>query len=574
PRKQAEDQVRLSRDTLLAEFQVLAGIIRSEAFSGSDTEQTIRSLLEADARQQLVERVSLWLFVQEGTAIRCFDLYELPQDRHTSGMGIEKQDYPAYFEALLSEEAIVADDAHSHSATRDFSASYLTPLGISSMLDVPIHIHGKLAGVLCHERVGSPIVWSPEQRLFAISIANLVSLALEQGERNRVEEERNKLQDQLLQVQKMDAIGRLAGGVAHDFNNMLQAILGHVDIALRAELPESPLKGDLLAIRQAAMRSADLTRQLLAFARKQTIDPKVLDLNDTVSSMLRMLQRLIGENIQLIWTPGYRLWRVRIDPTQVNQILANLTVNARDAISGVGRLTIETSNATLDEAYCEERVGFVPGEYVRLSVSDTGCGMSKETVEQIFEPFFTTKGIGEGTGLGLATVYGIVKQNEGFIQVQSELGQGASFQIFFPRCGSDLVDQTPSSEPEPPRGGTETILLVEDEPAILLIGRRILEEFGYTVLVASCPGEALELAANHPGEIHLLITDVVMPEMDGRELGNRLHAVRPSMKLLFMSGYTANIIAHRGILEAGIRFIPKPFNITDLGKKVREALDS
>jgi PAS domain S-box-containing protein len=392
-------------------------------------------------------------------------------------------------------------------------------------------------------------------------------------ERKRAEEENAKLHGQLLQSQKMESIGRLAGGVAHDFNNMLGVILGHVEMAMDDVDPGRPLYATLQEIRKAAERSSDLTRQLLAFARKQTVSPRVLDLNDTVAGMLKMLQRLIGEDIHPAWLPGANLWSVKIDPSQIAQVLANLSVNARDAIEGVGKLTIETENAILDETYCAEHAGSVPGEYVMLAVSDDGCGMDKETLSRLFEPFFTTKGVGKGTGLGLATVYGIVKQNNGFIDVYSEPGHGTIFKIYLPRHKGKAGRLQKEVPGEPVATGHETILLVEDEPAVLNMTAIMLREQGYTVLATGMPGEALRLAEEHPGQIHMLITDVVMPEMNGRDLAKNILAFYPGLKRLFMSGYTANVIAHHGVLDEGVHFIQKPFSINTLARKVREVLE-
>ncbi|NOZ25888.1 MAG: PAS domain S-box protein [Nitrospirae bacterium] len=385
---------------------------------------------------------------------------------------------------------------------------------------------------------------------------------------------RKRLERQLLQAQKMEAVGRLAGGVAHDFNNQLSVIIGYSEMALEEEPPGSVRHDYFQEILKAAQHSADLTRQLLAFARQQIIAPKVLDLNDAVTNVLRMLRRLIGEDIELIWRPGEGLYKVKIDPAQIDQILANLLVNARDSISGVGRIVIRTENVTFDEAYCADHLGFIPGEFVMLEVSDNGCGMDKETLDNIFEPFFSTKESGKGTGLGLATVYGIVKQNEGFINVYSEPGEGTIFRIYLRRF---VEESAPVPEPAAPgriQRGSETVLLVEDEVLIMKMARRMLERLGYTVLTARSPLEALRLVETYPGDIDLLITDIVMPEMNGRTLADRLCSKRPALKCLFMSGYTADAIAHSGVLEEGVHFIQKPFSIRDLAGKVREALDS
>ncbi|MFH0996095.1 MAG: ATP-binding protein [Pseudomonadota bacterium] len=381
------------------------------------------------------------------------------------------------------------------------------------------------------------------------------------------------LQAQLLQAQKMESVGRLAGDVAHDFNNMLSAILGHAELAIMRCTPSEPIHAHLKVIEDSARRSADLTRQLLAFARKQTVAPKVLDINDTVASMLKMLLRLIGEDIDVVWMPEAGLWHVKIDPSQIDKLLANLCVNARDAIAGVVKVTIETENIAFDEAYCAVHLGFICGEYVMLAVSDDGCGMSKEVLDHLFEPFFTTKETGKGTGLGLATVYGIVKQNDGFVNVYSEPDKGTTFKIYLPRFVGEAVAPTAESTTETPKGCGEMVLLVEDEPVILDVSREMLEQLGYVVLIAGTSGEALRKAKAYGAEIELLITDVVMPEMNGRDLAKLLNDIKPGLKCLFISGYTANVIAHRGVLDEGVNFLQKPFSMKDLSSKVRQALE-
>ena len=401
----------------------------------------------------------------------------------------------------------------------------------------------------------------------------LLSMATDITERKTAEEEKLTLEGQLQQAQKMESVGRLAGGVAHDFNNMLSVILGHADMALMASEQDQPLHTNLEEIRKAAERSADLTRQLLAFARKQTIAPKVLNLNETVAGMLKMLQRLIGEDTRLTWQPAPNLWPVKIDPSQIDQILANLCVNARDSIADVGKITIETGNSVIDGDYCAHHVGFVAGEYVQLTVSDNGCGMNKETLAHVFEPFFTTKGVGEGTGLGLATVYGSVKQNNGFINVYSEPGLGTTFTIYLPRHVGRAEQARTATSVEPVPYGQETILLVEDEQSILNIATMMLTRQGYTVLPANTTAEAIRLAGEYAGKIHLLMTDVVMPGMNGRDLADNLLSLCPQLKCLFMSGYTADVVAHRGVLDADVQFIHKPFTLSDLAAKVRDVLD-
>ena len=412
-----------------------------------------------------------------------------------------------------------------------------------------------------------------ENYVFKLPSGQLVAIYEDTTAKRKAEAAKDELEKQLLQSQKMESVGRLAGGVAHDFNNMLSIILGNTEMAMEGIAPDDRLHDNLSEIFSAARRSADITRQLLAFARKQTIAPKVLDLNRTIKSMLKMLQRLIGEDIDLAWLPDKKVWPVRMDPSQIDQILANLCVNARDAIADVGKITIETGNTTFDSAYCAEHTGFVPGEFVLLAISDDGCGMDQETRANLFEPFFTTKSVDKGTGLGLATVYGIVKQNDGFINVYSEPDQGTTFRIYLPRylAGTESLEKKTSDKIS--LDGTETILLVEDEPSILKMTRMMLERTGYKVLAAGTPGEAIALAREYAGEIHLLMTDVVMPEMNGRDLAKNLLSLYPDLKRLFMSGYTANVIAHHGVLDEGVHFIQKPFSQQDLTIKVREALD-
>jgi CheY-like chemotaxis protein len=323
----------------------------------------------------------------------------------------------------------------------------------------------------------------------------------------------------------------------------------------------------------AAKRSADLTQQLLAFARKQTVAPKVLNLNKTVEKMITMLRRLIGEDINLVWLPGRNLRPVKMDPSQIDQIMANLCVNARDAISDMGVVTIKTDSVSLDDNYCAAHAGSLPGEYVLLSVSDNGDGMDREILPLLFEPFFTTKETGKGTGLGLATIYGIVKQNNGFINVESELGKGTTFEIYLPPYEGNILNAPKENDVKQAERGHETILLVEDEPMILNMATTMLKRQGYKVLPASSPGDAICLAREHAGEIHLLITDVVMPEMNGRDLAQKLVFIVPNLKCLFMSGYTADVIAHHSVLDEDVHFIQKPFRLKDLTAKVRETLD-
>ena len=385
--------------------------------------------------------------------------------------------------------------------------------------------------------------------------------------------EQRALEERLRQTQKMEAVGRLAGGIAHDFNNLLTAILGSVDFLRRALGPEHPEHAETEEIQKAAVRAADLTRQLLAFSRQQVLAPKVLELDALVTNLEKMLCRLIGEDVELRFAPKAARAAVRADPGQLEQVIVNLVVNARDAMPRGGKLTIETATVDLDAAYAWEHGTVEPGRYVMLAVTDTGVGIDRAARARLFEPFFTTKEFGKGTGLGLATVYGIVKQSGGYIWVYSEPGQGATFKVYLPRVepGGEPVAARPS--PARALGGTETILLAEDEAAVRNLARRVLEKHGYKLLLAATGRDGVQLATQHAGPIDLLVTDVVMPEMGGRELAQRLAALQPGLKVLYLSGYTDDMIVRHGVLEAGVAFLQKPFTPDTLLRKIREVLD-
>lgn len=430
--------------------------------------------------------------------------------------------------------------------------------------------------------VGELVAKRPDGSLFPVEFsaslvkdeagttAYLMGSFVDITERKRAEEEKAKLESQLLQAQKMESVGRLAGGVAHDFNNMLSVILGYAAL-MKSKLPAGdPLMNNVLEIEQAGLRSRDITRQLLAFSRKQIIAPRPVNVNNLLTATQTTIARLIGEDIDLHFFPEKDLGTIKIDPSQVDQIIMNLAVNARDAMPGGGTLTLETENVHLDEAYCRQHLGSAPGQYVLLVVSDNGAGMDRDTLSHVFEPFFTTKEIGKGTGLGLATVYGIVKQNGGFINIDSGPGRGTMFKIYFPRIMEE--EQIEKTVEAPISSGTGTILLVEDDAMVRGVTAALLEEIGYTVLIAKTPLEALSICEKKDTAIDLLLTDVVMPEMKGPELRHRINDIRPGIKVLFMSGYTANVIVHHGVLEEGVRFIHKPFSMQDLAGKVRDAI--
>jgi len=402
----------------------------------------------------------------------------------------------------------------------------------------------------------------------------VLAVAEDISKQKKAEKEKETLEAQLNQAQKMEAIGVLAGGVAHDFNNLLTTIIGHADLALMDLQENTPAHYSVQQMRKAGQRAAALTRQLLAFSRKQTIEPKIINLNQILMESEKMLRRLIGEDIDFLTVYEQEPWHVYADPGQVDQIVMNLVVNARDAMPKGGKLTIETTNVELEEHYFREHgVKSAPGHYVMVAITDTGSGMDRETQSRIFEPFFTTKELGRGTGLGLSTVFGIVKQNKGHVWVYSEKGKGTTFKIYLPRSEKQglMVKKEELSSSQIP--GNETILLVEDDKALRDLAKRMLEGYGYTVLPARDGEEALKLENNHPDVIHLLLTDVVMPGMDGRALAGKLQSTRPNMKLLFMSGYTDNAIAHHGVLDKDLAFIQKPFSAESIARKIREVLD-
>jgi PAS domain S-box-containing protein len=447
--------------------------------------------------------------------------------------------------------------------------------GFRSVMNVPLFSKGEIIGGLLL-RSQKPYAYTDKEVKLAERIASQIAGAVANAqlytERIQAEKEREALQEQLRQSQKMEAIGQLAGGVAHDFNNLLTVIKGYSQLSLGETKEGDPLKENIEEIKKAADRAVDLTRQLLAFSRRQIMEMKVLDINTNLQNLEKMLKRIIGEDVELVFLLNKDLGRVRTDPGQIEQVVLNLAVNARDAMPHGGKLTIETDNVKLDEAYAKRHIAVKPGPYVMLSVSDTGVGMTPEVRDRVFEPFFTTKAKGKGTGLGLSTVYGIVKQSGGNIWVYSELGKGTTFKIYLPMVEEILEEVEQMVMKEEPSRGSETILLVEDDEEVRKLAVRILEKRGYRVLKASKGEEALSLCKKQQ-PIHLMVTDVVMPGMGGRELTNRLKDSHPEMKVLYMSGYTDNAIVHHGVLEKGMNFIQKPFTVDSLTRKVREILD-
>ncbi|HSW30456.1 MAG TPA: ATP-binding protein [Longimicrobiales bacterium] len=459
----------------------------------------------------------------------------------------------------------VNDYAVAHGIRRGLPRGHLP---LRTLLVVPMLSGGRVTAMAAvASREGG---YTQEDELQVTSFLHTLQTVMDA---RRAVAEETRLQAELEQARKLESVGRLAGGVAHDFNNMLGVILGHTEMAVDLLEPGHPALGDLLQVQRAAERSAELTRQLLAFARKQTVAPRLLDLNEEIESSLQILRRMIGEDVQLRWIPGQGVDPVRMDPTQLSQILANLCANARDAMEGPGTVILQTRADALEPEDRAGRPGLAPGRYVVPSVADDGKGMDPETLAHAFEPFFTTKELGKGTGLGLATAYGAVKQNGGAVEVASEPGSGTRFTIWLPEAAGGPERAAVDGEAHPPSGGTGTVLVVEGEPAILHRTAGMLRRVGYTVLEAPTPGEGLRLAGSAEGPVHLLLTDVVMPGVNGKELADGVRGVQPGIALLFMSGYPANVIVRHGILDEGVRFVQKPFTLAELARAVRAALD-
>ena len=478
--------------------------------------------------------------------------------------------------AVTGEPLLISDASQDARMTLVHREAYRRG-GYKAFLAAPLMLGPQVLGVLS-VRTRRTQGFSLEDLSLAMAFAGQAAIALENSrlyqETQRAYEELSATQEQLTQARKMEAVGRLAGGIAHDFNNLLTVMIGRSQLLLRRLGEQDPVRTDIELMEQTADRAAELTRQLLAFSRKQVLQPALLDLNTVVANMADMLGRVIGEDIALVTAFDPGLGMVKADPSQIEQIVVNLVANARDAMTGGGRLTLETANAELDASYVRHHIDVAPGSYVMLAVSDTGIGMTPETQARIFEPFFTTKGPGLGTGLGLATVYGIVKQSDGHIWVYSEPGHGTTLKIYLPRAEGTIATSVARPVlPEPARGH-ETVLLVEDELAVRKLAHDVLRAQGYTVLEARDGRHALEISELRFGAIDLLVTDVVMPGIGGRELATRLAELRPAMPVIYMSGYTDTAIVHHGVLDPGTTFLQKPFTPDALARKVRQVLDA
>jgi PAS domain S-box-containing protein len=537
-------------------------IAEQRVLGSGDLPSALGRITEFVADTLRVARTGVWACHLD--RLTCLDVFDQATRQHAEGAERRWDRHPDYFAAIREGVPLVVPNVAADPRTRSLAAE--SAGDVTARFDVPVRVAGRLVAVFANEHVGGPRRWTAEEQTFAASVTSFIALAIEAAERTRLE-------TQLAQAQKLESIGRLAGGIAHDFNNLLTAILGNVEIARASASPGAPVLAELQEIESAARRAADLSRQLLTFARHQVVQPRVVNLNELARSADKLLRRLLGEDIELVTLLEPDLGSVRIDPGQFEQVIVNLAVNARDAMPSGGRLTIETSNVTLDEAYAATHTGVVPGEYVQLAASDTGHGMDRETLGRLFEPFFTTKDQGRGTGLGLAICYGIVRQAGGAIWAYSEPGCGATFKVYLPR-----VDAAPDVDPAidlpdaAPRG-RETVLLVEDEGQIRHLAARVLEAQGYEVITASNGIEAVRIGRERLSEIDALVTDVVLPLLGGREVVARLREERPALPVLYVSGYTRGTIPDSELVDRNTAFLSKPFTPRLLAERVREVLD-
>jgi len=518
----------------------------------------------------------------EGEELVLFTSVGVPDEqlypRISVGWGISQ-------EMLSKRRAMFIADVRTHPVTAASVGTLPTPYRFVSYAGAPLLAEDRVLGLLGIYSATEMVRFTEVDLEHLQIVANHIAIAIlnerlyreVRSQKEQLEEqigERKRLEEQLFQAQKMDGIGRLAGGIAHDFNNLLTAILGYAELAELEIEPDSPIRDYLTAVQQASKRAAALTGQLLAFARKQIIEPRVICLNDLILDMGNLLRRLLGADIELITAPYTGLGRVKADPNQITQVLVNLAINARDAMPGGGKLTIETDNVALDAEYAQAHADLTPGFYVLMAVSDTGAGIAEEVRARIFEPFFTTKGPGKGTGLGLATCYGIVKQSGGHIAVYSEQGQGTTFKVYLPSVDEMGTPQAPPPVYTDLPTGTETILLAEDETMLRDLAVQMLRTQGYTVLEASHGKEALRIAQAYPETIHIVVTDLIMPQMGGRALVERLQELRPGVKILYVSGYTDDALLHHGVLGEGAAFLQKPYTSGTLAREVRAILDS
>ena len=565
-RRLAQEEMRAANARYARQEAALAAVTRACAVREADTSQLLAEISRVAATTLDVERLSVWRISQDRRQITCASLFARTPGAHEVGTVVETARFPEYMRALALGEIISAPDVHADPRTRDL-ACFVRPFGISSVLDAPLLVTGNVIGAVCAEHVGEPRAWTPDEQTFLLALSNLVSVVL-------AEEERLAVEGQLRQSQKMEAIGQLAGGVAHDFNNILTTMIMQVELIGMLNVSDEVRDG-LAEIDAAAQRAANLTKQLLLFGRRQAIALRELDLNEVVTNIAKMLLRIIGEDIRLQLHLHPTPLVTRGDAGMLDQVLLNLSVNARDAMPEGGRLTIETREVLVDEEAARREPDLSAGRYVGLVVTDTGSGIPKDVLPRIFEPFFTTKDRGKGTGLGLATVFGIVKQHHGATRVTSEIGAGTSFHVLLPARERTTIEPPSLERRTAARGDGETILLVEDEPAVRALTRATLERHGYRVIEAATGADALILWRDARDRIALLVTDLVMPGgVTGQELARAVRAERSTLKIVFISGYSIDVAGKELRLDAGTSFLQKPFGPAVLLEAVRRTLDA
>ncbi len=563
--RQAEEALRTANERYARQEAALTNLTRSYVGGPEEFIDIVRSITEVVAETLSVAFVGVWRHDESGSTTRCQDLFQWPEAVHEDGLSLEEDACPAYFRALANAEVLAVTDALSDARTAELAAWVVMPKRVTSMMCVPIRSGGTTIGFLSCKHIGQLRRWMPDEQAFALTVANLLSTLIAQADRQRLEE-------QLRQAQKLEAIGRLAGGIAHDFNNILTVILGRSEEVGADPRVPGELRDAVSDLTQNAQRATALTRQLLAFSRRQAIEVRDVDLNGVVANVTRLLHRVLGEDIVVTFTYAEQALAVRADPGMLEQVVLNLAVNARDAMPTGGRLTIDTA---LVEASGPHASPAAPNRtWACLRVIDNGVGIAPEHLPHIFEPFFTTKDVGKGTGLGLATTYGIVQQHGGWIEVDSHVGRGTEFRVYFPRVAVQPRTQAPASEPVPAPRGQETILVVEDEAGVRALVIRLLQGLGYRLLQAQSGPHAIEVWKEHGDEVDLLITDIVMPDgMNGVQLAERLRRERPSLKVIFTSGYLADLSHEDVSRHHSDAYIAKPFSLADLARLVRRTLD-
>jgi signal transduction histidine kinase len=558
---------------LLEQQEVLLGLaLQSDLFRG-DIDTALRTITEAAGECLTVARTSIWVYDTDRTLIRCLDLFDRDNGAHSSGVELGEVDYPAYFRALARERAIAAHDAHEDPRTREFSDSYLRPLGINSMLDAPIRVHGVMRGVICHEHVGPQRTWSAEEQGFAGSIGDLVALAVAADERRRADEQRRLIESRMLQAQKLESLGVLAGGIAHDFNNLLVGILGNAGLALDELSPVSAARESIEGIETAARRAAELCHQMLAYSGKGRFVVETVCLNDVVGEMAHLLDVSVSKAATLKYDLAPDIPGIEADATQLRQVIMNLMTNASEAIEGSGVISISTGAMHCDREYLDALfVGedLKEGGYVFFEVSDTGCGMDQATVEKIFEPFFTSKFTGRG--LGLAAVQGIVRGHGGSIRIYTEVGKGTTFKVLLPASDQEARGLQRPADRAPDWKASGTVLVVDDDQTVRSVARRMLERVGLEVLTACDGREALEVLREHRDEIVCILLDLTMPNMGGEEAFSELRRVREDVPIVLSSGYNEQDAISRFAGKGLAGFVKKPYLARELIGRVREVL--